>query len=147
MARLQLNFPEDQYYYSTPLTVRVTDINAGNHLGNDSMISMISEARALFLFEYGVAETERDGTGIIVTDLATTYRAEAHARDQLLFEVGVMDFNKYGGDITFRVSRPRDNKLIAMAKSGFVFFNYKTSQVVLMPDEFRAKFERVNWID
>ncbi|HEY5801117.1 MAG TPA: thioesterase family protein [Burkholderiaceae bacterium] len=147
MARLQLIFPEDQYYYSTPLTVRVTDINAANHLGNDSMISMISEARARFLFEFGVSETERDGTGIIVTDLATTYRAEAHARDQLLFEVGVMDFNKYGGDITFRITRPRDGKLIAMAKSGFVFFNYKSTQVVPMPDEFRSKFDRVNWID
>jgi acyl-CoA thioesterase FadM len=147
MARLQLNFPEDQFYYSTPLTVRVTDINAANHLGNDSMISMISEARARFLFEFGVAETERDGTGIIVTDLATTYRAEAHARDQLLFEVGVMDFNKYGGDITFRVTRPKDRKLIAVAKSGFVFFNYKTSQVVAMPEDFRNKFDRVNWID
>jgi acyl-CoA thioesterase FadM len=147
MARLYLDFPEDQYYYSTPLTVRVTDINAGNHLGNDSMISMISEARARFLFEYGVPETERDGTGIIVTDLATTYRAEAHARDQLLFEVGVMDFNKYGGDIIFRVTRPKDRALVAMAKSGFVFFNYKTSQVVAMPEEFRNKFSRVNWID
>ena len=147
MARLQLNFPDDQYYYSTLLTVRVTDINACNHLGNDSMISMISEARARFLFEYGVAETERDGTGIIVTDLATTYRAEAHARDQLLFEVGVMDFNKYGGDIIFRVTRPKDQKAVAMAKQGFVFYNYKTSQVVGMPEDFKGKFERVNWVD
>jgi len=147
MARLQLNFPEDQFYYSTPMSVRVTDINAANHLGNDSMISMISEARARFLFEFGVAETERDGTGIIVTDLATTYRAEAHARDQLLFEVGVMDFNKYGGDIIFRITRPRDRTLVAMAKSGFVFYNYKSSQVVMMPEEFRNKFDRVNWVD
>ena len=147
MARLQLSFPEDQFCYSTPMSVRVTDINGANHLGNDSMISMISEARARFLFEFGVAETERDGNGIIVTDLATTYRAEAHARDQLLFEVGVMDFNKYGGDIIFRITRPRDRKLIAMAKSGFVFYNYKTSQVVVMPEDFRGKFDRVNWID
>ena len=146
MARLQLDFPEDQWYYSTPLTVRVTDINAGNHLGNDSMISMISEARARFLFEFGVSESERDGNGIIVTDLATTYRAEAHARDQLLFEVGVMDFNKYGGDIIFRITRPKDKSLVAMAKSGFVFFNYKTSQVVAMPEDFRTTFDRVNWV-
>jgi acyl-CoA thioesterase FadM len=147
MARLQLVFPEEQYYYTTPLTVRVTDINGANHLGNDSMISMISEARARFLYDLGVRETERDGTGIIVTDLATTYRAEAHAHDQLLFEVGVMDFNKYGGDFTFRITRPRDKTLIAMAKSGFVFYNYKLSEVVSMPDDFRAKFPRVNWLD
>ncbi|HEY8607736.1 MAG TPA: thioesterase family protein [Noviherbaspirillum sp.] len=145
MARLTLEFPEDQYYYSTHLTVRVTDINGANHLGNDSMISMISEARARFLFDFGIEETQGDGIGIIVTDLATTYRAEAHARDQLLFEVGVMDFNKYGGDITFRITRPRDGALVAMAKSGFVFFNYRTGRVVQMPAAFHAKFARVNW--
>jgi acyl-CoA thioesterase FadM len=147
MARLHLDFPEDQLYFSTQLTVRVTDINGANHLGNDSMISMISEARARFLFEFGVQETGADGVGIIVTDLATTYKAEAHARDQLVFEVGVMDFNQYGGDITFRVTRPRDGKLVAMAKSGFVFFNYNSSQVTPMAPEFLAKFPKVNHID
>ncbi|MCY1381838.1 hypothetical protein D9M69_697960 [compost metagenome] len=65
MARLSLNFPEDQYCYATHLTVRVNDINRANHLGNDSMISMISEARARFLFEFGISESAEDGTGII----------------------------------------------------------------------------------
>ncbi|HJV80848.1 thioesterase family protein [Noviherbaspirillum sp.] len=146
MARLKLEFPEHQYYYSTQLTVRVTDINGANHLGNDSMISMISEARARFLFEFGIEENRDDGVGIIVTDLATTYKTEAHARDHLLFEVGVMDFNKYGGDITFRITRPADGALVAMAKSGFVFFNYKMKKVVPMPETFRDKFPKVNWI-
>ncbi|RJG08601.1 thioesterase [Pseudomonas cavernicola] len=147
MARLKLAFPEDQFCYSTQLTVRVTDINAANHLGNDSMISMISEARARFLFDFGITDAPTDGLGIIVTDLATTYKAEAHARDQLLFEVGVMDFNKYGGDITFRISRPADNSLVAMAKSGFVFFDYSCSLVVPMPENFSSKFAKVNWLD
>ena len=144
MARLQLDFPEDQYCYTTLLTVRTTDINAGNHLGNDSMISMISEARARFLFEYGVTDTGEQPLGTIVTDLATMYRGEAHARDQLLFEVGVMDFNKYGGDIIFRITRRADRKLVAMAKYGFVFFDYATSKVAAMPDNFRARFPKAN---
>jgi acyl-CoA thioesterase FadM len=147
MARLTLEFPEDQYCFSTQLTVRVTDINSANHLGNDSMISMISEARARFLYEFGIEETQGDGVGIIVTDLATTYKTEAHARDQLLFEVGVMDFNKYGGDITFRITRPRDRALVAMAKSGFVFFNYRSKRVIPMPDSFHGKFPKVNWLE
>lgn len=146
MARLQLQFPADQYYFSTMLTVRVTDINGANHLGNDSMISMISEARARFLYEFGIRESDQHSTGIIVTDLATTYRAEAHARDQLLFEVGVMDFNRYGGDIIFRITRPADQQLIAMAKSGFVFFDYQSHQVVNMPQVFQEKFPKVNWV-
>ncbi|MBA5605903.1 thioesterase family protein [Duganella sp. FT3S] len=144
MARLVLDFPDHLFCYSTQLTVRVTDINGANHLGNDSMISMLSEARARFLYDAGVPEVQPDGTGIIVTDLATTYRAEAHARDQLLFEVGVMDFNKYGGDIIFRVTRLRDAALVAMAKYGFVFFNYPASKVVPMPEAFAARFPQVN---
>ncbi|MGO4157707.1 thioesterase family protein [Cupriavidus sp. YAF13] len=150
MARLNLEFPEDQFCYSTHLTVRVTDINSANHLGNDSMISMISEARARFLFDLRTEDepdAQTDQVGIIVTDLATTYRTEAHARDQLLFEVGVMDFNRYGGDITFRITRPADLALVAMAKSGFVFFSYERKQVVPMPEAFARKFPKVNWVD
>lgn len=144
MARITLQFPDEQFCYSTQLTVRVTDINAAQHLGNDSMISMISEARARFLFDHSVEEDRDDHVGIIVTDLATTYRAEAYARDELLFEVGVMDFNRYGGDIIFRITRPADEALIAMAKSGFVFFNYREKKVVPMPAPFAARFPRVN---
>jgi acyl-CoA thioesterase FadM len=146
MARLTLAFPADQFYFTTMQTVRVTDINAARHLGNDSMISMISEARARFLFEYGVAEMDEEGNGIIVTDLATTYKAEAHARDQLRFEVGVMDFNKYGGDVIFRVTRPADDTLVALAKQGFVFFNYQRGEVTPMPAGFAAKFATVNYV-
>lgn len=147
MARLKLEFPEDQFCYSTMLTVRVTDINGANHLGNDSMISMISEARARFLFDFNIAENQADGVGLIVTDLATTYKAEAHARDQLRFDVGVMDFNPYGGDIIFRITRPADGALVAMAKSGFVFFNYRTGKVVKMPAAFHGKFSKLNWVE
>jgi acyl-CoA thioesterase FadM len=146
MARLTLDFPDDQYYFETRMTVRSTDINAANHLGNDSMVSMLSEARALFLAHYGAPEIDADGLATIVTDLATTYRAEAHARDVLRFEVGVMDFNQYGGDIIFRVTRPADGKLIAMAKYGFVFFNFQRSQVAPMPPAFLAHFPKVNRI-
>lgn len=146
MARLQLDFSRQQFRYQTHMTVRSTDINAANHLSNDAMISMISEARARFLFDHGIRETTESGPGIIVTDLATMYRAEAHARDQLLFEVGVMDFNRYGGDIIFRITRPADASLIALAKSGFVFFDYAQGKVTAMPAEFQGKFPEVNWL-
>lgn len=141
MARLVLQFPEDVYCYATTVTVRNTDINSANHLSNDAMIS---EARSRFLFEYGFGEPTATSLGFIVTDLAITYRAEAHARDQLRFEVGVMDFNRYGGDVIFRISRPADGTLIAMAKSGFVFFDYPRSNVEPMPAAFRARFPNAN---
>ena len=141
MARITLQFPEDRYVYSTRLTVRITDINHANHLGNDALISMISEARERFLFNFGI------DINFIITDLATVYKDEAYVRDELLFEVGVMDFNKYGGDIIYRITRPHDQALIALAKSGFVFFDYSNKKVMPMPETFSRKFQQVNWVE
>ena len=147
MARLHLHLPEHQFCYSTQQTVRVTDINSAKHLGNDSMISMISEARARFMHEADIQELRSGGVGLIVTDLAASYKAEAYARDVLRFEVGLMDFNRYGGDFMFRITRPADAALVALAKSGFVFFDYQNSRVVAMPQGFRQKFSHINQVE
>ncbi|SFA79534.1 thioesterase family protein [Azotobacter beijerinckii] len=146
MARLHLEFPAHCLCYRTEMNVRNSDINGARHLGNDALVSMLSEARSRFLYAHGIDDSgaETSGPGIIVTDLATLYKAEAHARDRLRFEVGLADFNKYGGDIVFRVSRPADGALIALAKYGFVFFDYEAGKVVPIPAAFAARFPEVN---
>ncbi|WP_165857138.1 thioesterase family protein [Marinobacter sp. JSM 1782161] len=141
MARVQLSFPDDAFIFSTSLPVRITDINGANHLGNDALISMLSEARAQFLAHYGVEETDRDGVGIIVTDLATMYQGESFYPDELRFEIGLLDFNRYGGDFVFRVTKADTGQAVAMAKYGFVFFDYSRRKVAPMPAAFRAKFD------
>ena len=147
MARLHLELPEDQFYFTTQLTVRVTDINSGKHLANDSMISMISEARARFLYQFGIEDASANNVGTMVTDLATTYRREAFARETLVFEVGLMDLNKYGGDIIFRITKLDTEELVALAKSGFVFYNFLAGKVTPMPEDFRLRFPGVNQVD
>ena len=140
MARIKLSFPDDVFCFETRMPVRITDINGANHLGNDALISMLSEARAQFLVSYGIQEASKDGTGIIVTDLATMYQSESFFPEMLRFEVGVMDFNKYGGDFVFRVTKAESGKPVALAKYGFVFFNYHRKEVVPIPESFRSRF-------
>ena len=86
MARIKLSFPDDVFCFETRMPVRITDINGANHLGNDALISMLSEARAQFLVSYGIQEASKDGTGIIVTDLATMYQSESFFPEMLRFE-------------------------------------------------------------
>ncbi|KPQ27137.1 MAG: putative thioesterase [Marinobacter excellens HL-55] len=140
MARIKLEFPDNAFCFETRMPVRITDINGANHLGNDALISMLSEARAQFLVEYGIEEADQNGMGIIVTDLATMYQGESFYPDMLRFEVGLLDFNKYGGDFVFRVTKAETGQSVAMAKYGFVFFNYQTREVTPMPESFRARF-------
>ena len=40
-----------------------------------------------------------------------------------------------------------DDTLIAMAKSGFVFFDYADKKVVAMPEGFAGRFPKVNWAE
>lgn len=139
MARVELHLPE-QFFFTHTISVRMTDLNTAKHVGNDQMISLISEARYRFFCEYGLNEFSDADYGIIVTDLVATYKSESYARDNLQFEVGLMDFNKYGADVIFRVTKQPEGKLVVLAKQGFVFFDYKTRKVIPVPEEFRKRF-------
>ena len=48
MARIQIDFPS-QALYSQRLRVRITDINAANHLGFDNMVGILNDVAAGFL--------------------------------------------------------------------------------------------------
>lgn len=143
MARLHLEFPDELFCYVTDMSVRNSDINGARHLANEALVSMVSEARSRFLLANGVDEIGDNDPGLIVSDLATVYRAEVHAHERLRFEVGVMDLNRYGGDLIFRISRPADDTLVALAKIGFVFFDYANGRVSPMPEAFAARFPQV----
>jgi acyl-CoA thioesterase FadM len=142
MARIELNLPE-QFFFTTSLTVRFTDLNIGSHVGNDQMIALLSEARSRFLFHFGIEDWLAQGLNILVTDLMATYKTSAWGRDVLQFEVGIMDFNQYGGDIIFRVTRPSNDDLIVLAKTGFVFIQSATGKITPMPEKFREAFPGV----
>ncbi len=133
MARVTLELPE-QFFYSTTMQVRYTDINTAGHVGNDQMISLLSSARYSFFQFLGIGDGNFEGVQLIVTDLVTSYRSESFAEDTLRFEMGFMDFNKYGGDIIFRVSKD-NSRLVTLAKTGFVFVG-EDSKVCQIPLHF-----------
>lgn len=68
------------------------------------------------------------------------YQGESFYPEVLRFEVGVTDFNRYGGDFVFRVTKMDTGQPVALAKYGFVFFDYHRRRVVPMPDSFRSRF-------
>ena len=48
MPRVIVELPK-KFIFSTDIAVRISDINYGGHLGHDSIISLIHEARVRFL--------------------------------------------------------------------------------------------------
>jgi acyl-CoA thioesterase FadM len=119
--------------FSTEIDVRITDLNYGQHLGNDSLLSLIHEARVRFLRSQGLQELDFEGRALIMVDVAILYRAEAFAGDRLLFAVAAVLAGRASCDLYYRITRPADGKLIAEAKTGVVFLDPTTRKVVPLP--------------
>lgn len=142
MARIKIELPE-QYSFKTEIPVRVTDINYGNHLGNDSLLGILHEARRQYLHTFDYTELDLGGSSLIMADVAIEYKGEGFWGDTLTIEIAATDFNKYGFDLIYSVVN-QDNKPIAYAKTGMLCFNYTTRKVMSVPAEVRAKLELLN---
>jgi 4-hydroxybenzoyl-CoA thioesterase len=139
MGRVKLHLP-DHLDFSTDIEVHIGYINYGNHLGNDSMLTLLHEARVRFLKSLGYSELDIEGQGIILSDAVIVYRSEGLQGECLTFDVGVGDFSRYGCDVFYRVHHQESGREVARAKTGIVFFDYDLHQPVAVPEPFRARF-------
>jgi len=140
MPRIKIAIPE-RFIYKTEIPIRITDINYGGHLGNDSLLSIIHEARVRFLNHLGYSESNVEGNGIIMIDAGIQYKSEGFYGDELLIEIAVNDFTGIGCDIVYRLTNKNSGKEIALAKTGIVFFNYENKKIVQVPIKFKSKIE------
>ncbi|GAB4092408.1 acyl-CoA thioesterase [Flaviaesturariibacter terrae] len=133
MARLRLELP-DQFTFSTTIPVRVTDLNYGNHLGNDALLGLLHEARMQYLAAAGATELAFFGASLIMSDSAIEYKGEAFFGDALRIEVTASEWTRVGFELYYRVSKDEGKTLIARAKTGMVCFDYSTRKVVAVPE-------------
>ncbi len=140
MARIKLILP-DNFKFSTQLEVRITDINYGGHLGNDSVLGMIHEARVRLLADKGFLEHDIDGVGIIMTDSIIIYSSEGFYGDKLRIDVAVDEISNTGCDIYYRFVNIANEKVIIKAKTNIVFYNYTSKKVSRTPEIFLDVFK------
>lgn len=123
----------DQYPFSTKIVVRVTDLNYGGHLGNDSLLSLVHEARVAFLDIHGFSELDCGGVSLTMGDAAIAYQGEAYAGDELIIEVAAGEPSKSGFRLFYRLTRSSDGQKIALAETGMVCFDYKAKKIKPLP--------------
>ncbi len=133
MPRLQLQ-ARDRYPFHVDQAVRTTDLNYGGHLGNDTLLSLVHEARVAFLAARGLSELDCGGASLILGDTAVVYRGEAFAGDVLRFAVAADEFGRTGFRLFFRVTRPADGAEIALVENGMVAFDYEKRRVRPLPE-------------
>ena len=138
MPRIKLPIPV-QKHFSTKINLRIYDMNYGGHMGNDSVLSIVHEARVQFLNSLGVSEKNFYGSGLLMADSAIVYKKEAFYGEQLNIDITVSDLNKYGFDLFYMICNVA-NMEIARVKTGLVCYDHSVKKLVRLPDVFFVKF-------
>lgn len=129
--------------FKAAIPIRITDVNYSNHVGNDSVLSIIHEARMLFLAHYGYSELSFESKALIMRSVAIEYKAELFYGDQLEVSVTARNFTKQKFEIVYKLEKIVDDKRIIAAKASTVMacFDYENRKLAHMPD---AAMQKLN---
>ncbi|MBL7732113.1 MAG: thioesterase family protein [Chitinophagaceae bacterium] len=142
MARIRINTPA-AYSFSCSIPVRITDINYGGHVGNDTVLSIIHEARMQYFRALGYTELNLAGAGLIMADVAIEFKAELFYGDVVTASLTAADFSTIGFDLLYKLEVEREDKtLAALAKTGMVCYDYNRKKIVAVPEEAKLKMQQ-----
>lgn len=145
MGRVKIKFPAENPVFTCFVPVRISDINYGNHLGNDSVLSIIHEARMQYLAQWKYTELNAGGNSLIMADVMIAYKGEAFYGEVLNIQIFVENVTDYSFDLLYRISTIRNNREqdIAQAKTGMVCFDYHTRKIAVMTDDLKYRLTAI----
>jgi acyl-CoA thioester hydrolase len=145
MARVKLQLPAN-FSFVCQIPIRITDINYGGHVGNDTILTIIHEARMQYLSSLGYSEMNFGGTGMIMTDVTIEFKSELFYGDIVLASVTAGEISKIGFDIFYKLEKETSgNKLtVANAKTAMICYDYEKKKIVAVPEEAGKKLAMSN---
>jgi acyl-CoA thioester hydrolase len=140
MPRVKIELPE-KFSFETVIPIRITDLNYGNHVGNDTILSILHEARVQYIKNFGYEELNFCGVGIIMSDVAIEFKNEIFYGEKIIVSVTASEFSKVAFEIYYKLEKENNNKriLVAIAKTGIVCFDYSAKKIASVPDEVKNK--------
>ena len=135
MARISIDLPST-FTFSATIPVRITDLNYGGHVGNDTILSIIHEARVQYLKNFGYSEKDLGGVGMIMSDVVINFRNELFYGDVIEASVAVMNISRASFVLVYVLKN--NQIIIAEAKTGMVCFDYEKRKVTALPEEVRT---------
>lgn len=138
MARIKIDMPEVKLA-EVKIPVRISDINYGNHVGNDSFVSIIHEARLQWLQQKRYSELNFSGKSLIMGDLAIEFKSEAYYGDVIDIVIFSGEIMRVSFELYYQLTTTRNDKaiLIANAKTGMICFDYNIKKTVSLTDEMK----------
>jgi acyl-CoA thioesterase FadM len=140
MPKTKLLLPQ-HFSFTVEIPVRITDLNYGGHVGNDSMLSLIHEIRAQFLRHHGYGEMDLAGAGLIMADVTIEFKSELFYGDILWASVAAAEFSRIGFELFYKLEKKSGEKMlsVAFARTGMICYDYAQKKIVSVPKEVCTK--------
>lgn len=144
MERIKINLPAS-FTFSTTIKIRITDVNYGGHVGNDSFLSLVHEARLQFLQSKGFSEMNIMGVGLIMADAGIEFKKEMTYGDTVKISVVATNFDRIGFDIFYLLEVANNGVFITTgkAKTGMMCFDYANKKKADIPTAAIEKLQSV----
>jgi acyl-CoA thioester hydrolase len=140
MGRTKVDLPED-FSFQTTIPIRITDVNYGGHVGNDTVLTLLHEARMQFLKHHGFSEMDFGGVGLIMSDVIIEFKKEIFYGEEIKIFISASNFSKIGFDVLYLVVKGQQEIIVAKAKTGMVCYDYKLKKIVSIPETALQSFK------
>ncbi len=133
MSRVSIVLPEI-FQFTTELPVLIGQVNSGNHLGNDALVSVMNEARVRFTRQQGFLENDvARGLTMVNADLAVVYQSEAHYGEVLVVSIAAVNFHRCGYDFVYRLTDKASGRAIAQGKTAHILIDAEARKPISEP--------------
>ncbi len=139
MARVKLIMPATQIG-EVQIPVRITDLNYGNHVGNDAIVGILHEARACWLQTKDMTELDAGGTSLIMADLMVEYKKQIFYPDTLTTTIYCAEVSNFSFELFYAMHNAK-KELVVQAKTGMVSFDYKKQKVAAISLKLKAALQ------
>ena len=149
MARIKIDLPE-HFAFKTSISIRITDLNYGGHVGNDKILSLIHEARVQFLTQLGYSEFAFAGAGLIMADAGMEFKNELFYGETVIISVACANYSKVSFDIFYRLEKVSGNEnnakniRVANAKTTMACYDYANKKIISIPEEALLRLQQTS---
>ena len=140
MARIKIDLPAS-FQFSTSFDVRITDLNYGEHVGNDKVLSFLHEGRVRYLHSLGYTEMNLEGVGMIMADAALVFKSEIFYGDELLISLQPAECTRAGFELIYKIEKKGADKLeiVATARTTMICYDYNLKKITSLPEPAKNK--------
>lgn len=135
----------DDFRTAVDVQLRFRDTDALGHVNNAVYLEYLEVARIAYLKEaLGAIETK--DFSVILARVEIDYKSPAFHHETLVVGIKVVEMGGASMKMDYRVEEKKTGRLVALAKTVLVHYDYRQQKPMRWPDEIREKVEAFDGI-